>query len=81
MNRESLILEVCETLETLFMLEAGCLNGESQRADISAWDSLQHVNVILELEGRYGVHFEADEVDQLQGVSQIADLISEKLTG
>jgi len=79
MDKHRLSVEVCEILESLFMLDTGTVKCNSLRRDILAWDSLQQVNVILELEGRYSVHFEIEEIDKLVGVESIVEVIFRKV--
>jgi len=47
--------------------------------DIPAWDSLNHINVILGLETEFKIKFTSAQVQDLENVGEIADIITEKL--
>ena len=51
--------------------------------DIEAWDSVGHLNLILELEKEYGVKFEIEEMFELVKLGDIEDILRKKkaLTG
>lgn len=44
---------------------------ELRRADIVAWDSLKHMEIVFALEDRYGVRFEESEFGALDTSSAI----------
>ena len=48
-------------------------------ADVPGWDSLSHVNVVLAVEGRFGVHFRNLEVLRLKNVGDLQRLVDSKL--
>ncbi len=48
---------------------------------IPAWDSIQHLNLVLALEAEFGVQFTPEEIEQLLSVELIADLLTEKTVG
>ncbi len=48
---------------------------------IAAWDSMQHLNLVLGLEQHFGIAFEPEEIEQMLSVELIADLVAEKLQG
>lgn len=45
---------------------------ESSHETLAAWDSLGHVQVILAVEGHFGVRFRTDELPQLNSVKALA---------
>ena len=46
--------------------------------DIPAWDSLQHIALVVEAECRFGVLFEPEEVHALTTVGRLACAITSK---
>jgi len=65
-----------DLLRTLFSLPDLELGPETGFAEIPGWDSLSHVNVIFEVERRFGVRFSDQELDRLQGLATIGELQS-----
>jgi acyl carrier protein len=42
-----------------------------RRSDIPAWDSINHLNLIVELEEAFRVSFTAEEIESLDSVAKI----------
>lgn len=51
---------------------------ETTAADIEDWDSLSHMQLIAEIEKRFGVHFTTDEIRSAKNVGEFAALIERK---
>jgi acyl carrier protein len=47
---------------------------------IENWDSLHHLNLVLGLEGAFGVQFSPEEIAKMQTVESIAWLVQNKLS-
>jgi len=55
--------------------------GESMTAnDVSGWDSLMHINLIIAVESRFGVKFATAEISSLKNVGMLAQLVADKLS-
>ena len=67
------------TVADIFQLKAEDIKPESSPDTIEAWDSLQHLNLVLALEQEFGVQFTPEEIEQLLSVELIVDLLAEKL--
>jgi acyl carrier protein len=46
--------------------------------NVEAWDSLQHLNLVLALEQEFGVQFTPEEIEQLLSAALVAELLEEK---
>lgn len=62
----------------IFNLPLDRVRADSSPDNIEAWDSLQHLNLVLALEQSFGVQFTPEEIEQLLSVELIAALIEEK---
>ena len=51
------------------------LTRDSTAADVDGWDSLMHVNLIINIEKTFGIRFTSSEVANLKDVGQLVDLI------
>ena len=51
---------------------------ELSASDVSEWDSLSHVRLMLTIEKAFGVRFSASEVGKLKNVGDLASLIEKK---
>jgi acyl carrier protein len=55
----------------VFGIDASGLTDADSTQTIGEWDSLNHLNLILALEGEFGVQFEAEEIPELTSVAAI----------
>jgi acyl carrier protein len=46
---------------------------------IPQWDSLRHLNLVIELEVEFDVSFEPEEIAEMKSVSKIEELIESKI--
>ena len=51
---------------------------ETSAKDIAAWDSLNHVRLMLAVAKAFGTRFAASEISRLENVGELADLIDRK---
>ena len=54
------------------------INVDMTANDIDEWDSLAQIRLILQIEKRFSLHFDASEIEKLENVGQMAELISLK---
>ena len=70
---------VVEIMSMLFGVDRDSLTLDSSMDTIEQWDSLQHINVIVDVEQRFGIFLSPDEVMELNNVRSIVDLVRIKL--
>lgn len=63
----------------IFEVPAGELKPDSSPDNISTWDSLRHLNLVLALEQEFGIEFSPEEIEQLLSVDLIESFVEEKL--
>jgi acyl carrier protein len=63
----------------VFQLSIDDVRPETSADSIEAWDSLQHLNLVLALEQEFGIQFTPEEIEQLLSVELISGLVVEKL--
>ncbi|PWT99256.1 MAG: acyl carrier protein [Terriglobia bacterium] len=71
--------EVCGIAADVFAVDSKTLHSGSSPEQVEAWDSVQHLNLVLALEGRYGIQFEPEEMEGMKNLGQIATLVSTKI--
>ena len=62
----------------LFQLSPEAVGPQTSPDNVEAWDSLQHLNLVLTLEQEFGLQFTPEEIEQLLSVELIAALVAEK---
>ena len=51
---------------------------DTKRDDVEAWDSINHLNLIVELEDKLKISFTKEEIEHLDSVQQLIDIIEKK---
>jgi acyl carrier protein len=59
----------------LDVLEVDSISDSDSVETIKAWDSVRHLNLIMAIEERFSLTFEADEIPELISVRAIADAL------
>jgi acyl carrier protein len=57
------------------------LSKDMTAQDVANWDSLNHVNLIVAIEGEINIRFSSSEISDLQDVGALMDLVDKKLDG
>jgi acyl carrier protein len=47
--------------------------------DVDGWDSMNHIFIVVEIEKRFGIKFQAAEMEELKDVGELATLVREKV--
>ncbi|KAF0151573.1 MAG: hypothetical protein FD143_1706 [Ignavibacteria bacterium] len=55
------------------------LQGETIAPQVPGWDSLNHINIILAVEQKFGIKFKSRELLQLKCVGDLQKLVDSKL--
>lgn len=58
---------------------AESLNASSSPDTIESWDSVQHLNLVLALEEKFGLQLSPEEIEQMKNLGETAKLIEAKL--
>ena len=65
-------------LQAVFQVPDADLNDDASPLTLPGWDSLKHIQLILALEGEYGVRLSPDDAMQMQSVGLIKAILREK---
>ena len=63
--------KIIALVEELLKVPAGTITEDTRIEDVEQWDSLAHVMIIGELEGRLGVSIPLEEAIELTGVREL----------
>jgi acyl carrier protein len=47
--------------------------------DVDGWDSMNHIFIVVEIEKRFGIKFQAAEMEELKNVGELAALVRQKV--
>ncbi len=70
-----------EMIATVFEVPVEQIPSDASSQTVEGWDSLRHLELMLELEMAFGVRLPADEVPELVSVGAIEDALREHGAG
>ncbi|MEO6707754.1 MAG: acyl carrier protein [Ginsengibacter sp.] len=79
MEQDILIKELNKIFIDVFEDESIVLNENSTNSDIEAWDSLNHIQMITEVEKHYKIRFELNELLNFKNVGDLCKAIHGKI--
>jgi len=70
--------QVRNVASDIFGIPADGITAESSPETIDNWDSMQHLNLVLAIEEKFGVQLEPEDIEQMKNIGAVAALV-EKL--
>ena len=70
--------QVRSVASDIFGVPAGKITAESSPETIENWDSMQHLNLVLAIEEKFGMQLAPEDIEQMKSVGAIVALV-EKL--
>lgn len=78
MTREEVYEMLNEVFRDVFDDDSIVVHDETTANDIEDWDSLEHINLIVSVEKKFGIKMNIGEVNALKKVGDMVDLILSK---
>jgi len=69
--------EIIALLEKILDVPAGTVTVETEIGELPEWDSLHNVQIIAELEGKYHISIQYEDIMDLENVADIIDMVEE----
>ena len=63
----------------LFAVPLDTITDESSPENLEAWDSAQHLTLVLALEEKFQFQLSPEEIDQMHNIGQIVNMVASKL--
>lgn len=79
MSKEEIYNKLNEVFRDVFDDEDITVNDTTTADDIEDWDSLEHINLIVAVEKKFGIKFNMGEVNKFKNVGEMADSVASKL--
>lgn len=79
MTREEVYEKLNEVFQDVFDDDEIVVNDETTADDIEDWDSLEHINLVVEVENTFGIKFNMGEVNSFKNVGAMVDVILERV--
>ena len=71
--------QVRQIASDIFSVPVGSVGADSSADTIEAWNSMQHLNLVLALEEKFDVHFSPEEIEEMRSLGTIAAMLEVKL--
>ena len=72
------LTQLQNVFRNIFEDDSLTISRETTAQDIEAWDSVQNVTLMLEVESDFGVRFSTAEMAYLKNVGDLVDIIEKK---
>ena len=79
MTREEIFAGVNEVFRDIFDDEEITVGDATTADDIEDWDSLEHINLIVAIEKKFGMKFTMGEATGMKNVGAMVDIILERV--
>jgi acyl carrier protein len=78
MDKSEITNRLTGVFQHVFGDETVCLARGTTAQDVTGWDSLMHINLIVAIEREFKIRFTTREIGGLQNVGEWIDLIARK---
>jgi acyl carrier protein len=55
------------------------ITADSSPETIETWDSMQHLNLVLAVEEKFGLQLSPEEIEEMKSVGAVAELVEKRL--
>jgi acyl carrier protein len=80
MTKEAIYARLNIVFRDVFDDESITIKEETTAKDVEDWDSFGHINLIVAIEGEFGLKFTMGEVTGMHNVGEMATIIAERAT-
>ena len=67
-----------EVMDISFGVEAGTVSASTTHDEIESWDSINIINLMMAIEGEFGVSLSVDDLEQMLSSEIIIDILEQK---
>lgn len=75
MKREEVFEILDEIFQDVFDDDSIKVSGKTTAEDIEDWDSLEHINLVVAIEKKFGMKFTMGEVTGMKNVGEMVEII------
>ena len=69
-------LEIREIMSKVFEIEVSEIPNNATQKDIMKWDSLQHLNLIVEIEDKYDISIDPEDISTMVSIEKITEVVN-----
>ncbi len=75
---DNVLQQVRNIASDILGIPADKITAESSPETIESWDSVQHLNLVLALEEKFGVQLEPEDIEQMKNIGAVATLVEKR---
>jgi acyl carrier protein len=75
----STLAQVQAIASDIFGVPVGKITADSSPETIETWDSMQHLNLVLAIEEKFGLQLAPEEIEEMKSVGAVATLVDKKI--
>ena len=79
MIRDSIIASLTPVFQDVLDAPDLHLTPTTSAGDVSGWDSVAHITLVVAIEQRFGIRFNTAEIEEMRNVGDLARLIAQKV--
>lgn len=79
MDQAAILAGLTDILRDVFEDPTLAVTMATAAEDVPEWDSMNHINIVVEAERRFGVKFRTSEIEELRQLGDFVNLIATKL--
>lgn len=68
--------EIRQIMSKVFEVEISSISDNASQKDISKWDSLQHLNLIVEIEDQYDISIDPEDISVMVTIEKIVEIVN-----
>lgn len=69
-------LEIRGIMSKVFEIELSTISDIASQKDIVKWDSLQHLNLIVEIEEKYDISIDPEDISAMITIEKIVEVVN-----
>jgi acyl carrier protein len=74
----STLEQVRNIASDIFGVPVDKITAESSPETIENWDSMQHLNLVLAVEEKFGVQLEPEDIEQMKNIGAVAAVVDKR---
>lgn len=75
MTRDEVWTKLCEVIREVFDNDKIVLNEDSVVMDIDGWDSMNHVNLFVQIENAFGIRIPSSAIARVHQVRDMIEIV------
>lgn len=69
-------LEIKEIMSKVLEIDMSTISNNTSQKEISKWDSLQHLNLIVEIEDKYDISIDPEDISVMVTIEKIVEVVN-----